>query len=303
MDLMKVVTLPAEQIFDTGKLDEILKKVEIHVKSFVPDMETIKGRKDIASIAYDVARTKTTIDNIGKDIVADWKDKAKKVDIERKKARDFLDKLKEEVRKPLTDWENAEKKRVDDIKSRIGFIRECGEVSGREPSVDILDAIKTIESMKIDESFMEFSGDAALAKDEVLSSLRSIFTQKEKIEKEQAELDRLRREDAEREAKEREERIRKEVEERAEREKKEAVEAEQRKAKAEAERKEQERLAAIAKKQEEEEKRKSDAAHREKIHAEANRFIRGIYGTTEKQAAGIIDAISSGAVPHIYIKY
>ncbi|EES5368095.1 cell envelope biogenesis protein TolA, partial [Escherichia coli] len=38
--------------------------------SFVPDITTAKGRKEIAYLAYKVAQTKTYLDGLGKDLVA-----------------------------------------------------------------------------------------------------------------------------------------------------------------------------------------------------------------------------------------
>lgn len=95
-------------LFTGGGLDPILKAIEDQVVSFVADTSTAKGRKDIAALAYKVAQSKTYLDGLGKDLVSDWKDKSKLVDASRKKARDFLDDLKERARKPLTDYESEE---------------------------------------------------------------------------------------------------------------------------------------------------------------------------------------------------
>ena len=61
------------------------------------------------------------MDSAGKKLVADWKEKAKKVDESRKIARDFLDNLRDEVRRPLTEWEEAEEKRIAEEKAREEF--------------------------------------------------------------------------------------------------------------------------------------------------------------------------------------
>ncbi len=62
------------------KLDKTLKDIKEKVMAFVPDTSTAKGRKDIASLAYKVAQSKTWLDNCGKNLVAEWKEKSKKVD-------------------------------------------------------------------------------------------------------------------------------------------------------------------------------------------------------------------------------
>lgn len=96
---------------ESSKLDPLLAKITEKAKSLVPDTSTAKGRKEIASIAYQVARTKTYLDSLGKDLVDDLKEVPKKIDASRKKTRDYLDALAQEVRKPLDDWE-AEQERI-----------------------------------------------------------------------------------------------------------------------------------------------------------------------------------------------
>ncbi|OCS62006.1 hypothetical protein BBZ50_02590 [Escherichia coli] len=51
--------------------------------SFVPDITTAKGRKEIASLAYKVAQTKTYLDGLGKDLVAELKEIPKLIDANR----------------------------------------------------------------------------------------------------------------------------------------------------------------------------------------------------------------------------
>lgn len=105
-DLILIEQTNALTVFTVeGQLDPILKKVSDDARSFVPNTSTDKGRKEIASMAYKVAQTKTYLDKIGKELVDEYKEIPKKIDASRKAARDFLDQLKEEVRKPLTDWE------------------------------------------------------------------------------------------------------------------------------------------------------------------------------------------------------
>jgi len=110
--LITVEKLDIAVVFSDDGMDKILKEVEAKALSLVPDLETESGRKDISSMAHKVARSKTLLDDLGKDLVSDWKQKAKRIDGYRKTARDFLDELKDRVRKPLSDWEaiEAEKK-------------------------------------------------------------------------------------------------------------------------------------------------------------------------------------------------
>lgn len=65
-------------------LDPFLAKIREEIDGFIPDVTTRKGREAIASIAHKVARSKTALDNVGKELVAELKDIPKKIDAERR---------------------------------------------------------------------------------------------------------------------------------------------------------------------------------------------------------------------------
>ncbi|MGK6624653.1 hypothetical protein ACKU2B_022185 [Citrobacter freundii] len=111
-DLVVIEKSNAMAVFTNNEqLDPIIEKIEKEARSLVPDVSTKKGRDAIASMAHKVARSKTYIDNAGKDLVAELKALPKKIDESRRIVRDRLDALKDEVRRPLTEWE-AEQERI-----------------------------------------------------------------------------------------------------------------------------------------------------------------------------------------------
>src|SRR5690606_28705361 len=111
------------ELFKENGLDPVLEAITSEVKSFVPDLTTEKGRKEIASLAYKVSKSKTYLDNLGKNLVSEWKEQSKKVDNERKRVREYLDNLRDEVRKPLTEYEEREEKRLQKHKDGIEGIK------------------------------------------------------------------------------------------------------------------------------------------------------------------------------------
>lgn len=242
------------------KVDPILAAIRKIVAEFEPDVTTAKGRKEIASMAYKVAQSKTYLDGIGKRLTEEYKEIPKKIDANRKKVRDELDRLKDEVRKPLTEWEEAEKARVQGIKDRISAIHMHGAQT--QDSVMVGLAIKNVEAIAIDESWQEFAAEAAQVKDRVLADLRVCLEVCLKRESEQAELQRLREEAAKREAEERDRRI---AEAAVEKARKDAEEAAARAA-AEVERKANEERAA-AERRELELKLAAERAERERLEA------------------------------------
>lgn len=208
----------ALQVFSSEcGLDPYLAQIKKEIDAFVPDVSTKKGRDAIASIAHKVARSKTALDNVGKELVAELKDIPRKVDAERKRMRDLLDQWKEEVRKPLTEWEEAEKARVATHQTNLTTIKEMTIGAQVESSAILRHRISHLNAITIDSAWQEFESEAHRVKAETLEALNAALVERESYEAEQAELERLRAEEAARAQKEREERIAREAAEAARR--------------------------------------------------------------------------------------
>ncbi|WP_122544336.1 hypothetical protein [Pseudomonas viridiflava] len=186
----------ALQIFQTPKgLDPYLQIVRDKIDAFVPDVTTRKGRDAIASIAYTVARSKTALDNRGKELVAELKEIPKLIDAERKRMRDTLDTWQEEVRRPLNEWQAKEDARVEFHNSMIRHIEDCGiGLIGGQPQPFGLLFRELEEKIIVDEKYQEFEAEAHRVKAAALAKLRASFDEHQKREAEQAELARLRSE-------------------------------------------------------------------------------------------------------------
>lgn len=254
----------ALQVFSApAGLDPYLAQIKQEIDTFVPDVSTKKGRDAIASIAHKVARSKTALDNIGKDLVAELKDVPKKIDAERKRMRDLLDQWKDEVRRPLTEWEQAEEARIQKHRDALAWINGRPTQFEQQESVYIASAIAELESLPINESWDEYESEAHRAKAASLEALSAALTKRKAYEAEQDELARLRAEAAAREQKEREDRIARDAAERAKQEAEAKAKADQEAAiKREAEAK------AAAERRELELRLAAEKAEREKLEAE-----------------------------------
>ena len=216
-------------------IQDLFDRMAEQARSIVPDVTTKKGRDAIASQAYKVSKSKTAVDNHGKDLVAGIKAQAAVIDRDRKAWRDQCDALRDEIRKPLDDWEQAENDRVAKHQAVIRAIHSLhGENILNKESHEIKGYIFDLENTEIDSSFEEFEQEAKIAKLETLEKLRTALTAREKYEAEQAELERLRQAEIERQQKERDEAIARQAAENA------RIEAEK---KAQAEREQAEKLA------------------------------------------------------------
>ena len=194
-------------VFSKGNgLDPYLEKIKQEIELFVPDTTTKKGRDEIASMAYKVAKSKTYLDGLGKDLVAEMKELPKKIDAERKRMRETLDAWRDDVRQPLTEWEEQEAIRIAKIQSAIAGIESYANMDGLQ-SVDIANNIDLLELIKIDEWYGDFQVQALLKKEDLVKQLRAELPKRKQYEQEQEELARLRTEAVERERVEREQRI------------------------------------------------------------------------------------------------
>ncbi|WP_342711541.1 hypothetical protein AAFG13_06770 [Bradyrhizobium sp. B124] len=337
-----VPAITAAELFGTGRVDAILTAIETQVRGEIIDISTEAGRKAAKSLAYKVARSKTILDEIGKEHVADIKAKSAAIDKERKTLRDRLDLLNEEVRKPVTDWEEAEANRVSAHEGAIVAVIEAARQAAGKPASLIRELVDIVAGYGR-RDWQEFGERGTAAVVEALKTLSEALTTAETIERERAELEALRaeaealraekaaREEAEaqakrdREAAERAKRDRIEAEAREkaraeqakrdqeaavarvrEEEQKRAAEAIERARKAERERIEQEARDAAAKKAAEEaaeQKRQANKRHRQKVQAEICNAITMECGLTEEQLSFLWKALDAGRIPHVSVNY
>lgn len=328
-DLVVIEKQNAMAVFTAKEqLDPIIEAIEKEARSLVPDVSTKKGRDAIASMAHKVARSKTYIDNAGKDLVAELKALPKQIDESRRIVRERLDALKDEVRRPLTEWE-AEQERIKAEEAMNAMHEEALEMN-EEFDRQLAAKIEADHEMAMlmndafdreREEQRRLAEQAQRERDERLQREAVERAQREAEEKHRAELEAAARREAEakaateraereaREAQERTARLAQEAREQAERDKQAAIEAEQHKAREEADRikreaeaKEAARLAEEKRIAEEEARRAADKEHRRTVN---RRVIADLIaqGIPEEFAQKAMLAIAGGKVADAHIKY
>lgn len=179
-------------------LDPFIKHVRDQVALYpVVDIGTAKGRKELASQAFAITKSKTALDNLGKLIVDDLKGIPKLVDAHRKLMRDDLDKLAATVRQPLTDWEAAEVKRQADeaarkakLEAAIIKIGEQGNVQWGMSAEVLRERLARVETVHIDPQ--EWGDLAERAKQvcaQALANLKTMLAEREAFEQQQLDLE------------------------------------------------------------------------------------------------------------------
>ncbi|HIE9565868.1 TPA: hypothetical protein ACXRYT_005035 [Klebsiella pneumoniae] len=319
MDLVVIEKKNAMAVFtNNDQLDPLIEAIEKEARSLVPDVTTKKGRDAIASMAHKVARSKTYIDNAGKDLVAELKALPKQIDESRRVVRERLDALKDEVRRPLTEWE-AEQERikaeeamnalhVEALAMNEEFNRQLAAriESDHEMALLMNDAFDREQAEKKAEAERQ-----RIAREEEIKRQAEEKAKREAAEQAQREIDAAAA--REREAilaKEQAEREQREAAERAEREKQAAVEAERRKAqeeanrvRREAEQREQARLAEEKRKADEQARREADVKHRKAVGTEIVKALLANTSLTRDQAIEVLTAVKDGRIPHTGISY
>lgn len=288
-DLMIPEVKDPQKVFVEGGTKPLVDAIKKIVDEQKLDVSTPTGRKHIASLAHSVARSKTYVDGIGKEMVAEIKIKAKVIDAERKRFRDTCDAIKAEVRAPLDEFEEAERQRVANLEKRVAEFASLSFETALPGSELDSETLKTnlnyVRQIEADESFEELQHEAVEAKSKAIERLETLIVEAEKREAEKAELERLQKQEEDRKQREREEQIRKEAQEKAEREAKEKAEADA-KAKADAE----------------ERARKANKEHLKSVNCEALKALTS-NGIDEEVAKQIITLIARNQVPNVTINY
>jgi len=262
--------------FQTNGLDALIDRIRQEAMAFKGDISTDKGRKGIASYAHQVAKAKTAIEKLGKASIADLKASVQAVDKERIRGVAAIQEIQDAVRKPLTDWEEKEKARVQAHNDALADIGRKIQQVLLSPIADMEAFIAEISSDTRD--WQEFTERAKEAKANAITATNNAIEARKKHEAEQAELARLRQAEAERKQREHEEKIAAEAAEKARKEaeaeaaaEKSRIEAEQRKQELERQRIGREKQEAIdrAARAEREKEKAAKKAEADRIAAEA----------------------------------
>lgn len=262
--VVAVMRDPGIVLLDTQKFDAWYDKLKAEAPEDV-DISTNKGRDVLRSYAAKVRSEKAAIDKARLRLTKEWRDMTAQANAAGKVIEERLEKLAIEVRAPLTEWEEAEKRRIDQNRAVIEMFRSDGIVTLDDTADTVRERGTVLWHSELDpERFGDMLDEAKAVKEQSIAALKAALVRLEREEADKAELERLRIEAAEREARETAER---EARERAEREAEEARLAEQRRLAAE--QAEKERIAAAERAAEERARREAaEAAEAERLRVQ-----------------------------------
>ena len=180
---------PVTLLTDAGRFGAFYDSIIRDVEAFQPDTTTEAGRKEIASLAYKIARSKTAIDEAGKALNEDARKRINTVDEARRAVRTRLDKLRDQVRAPLTAWELEEEARVERIRSSIERLANAGVIRADDTSATVAARLAETQAVTLTEAdYGDLHLAAVSARDSAIAILTGTRDRMTREEADRAEL-------------------------------------------------------------------------------------------------------------------
>lgn len=175
------------------EITPVIEAVKKAARMHQPDLGTATSRKEIASVAYKVRRTKTYLDETGKALTEEWRKRIDGVNERRRLVREELDAAAAEIRRPLDEWEKQDKARREDINRRMAVFAE-DRVHWTMKSEEIEKIIEEVRAVDTSKGFDEFERIATETRDKALIAFETTLKMVQEREAQQAELARAKRE-------------------------------------------------------------------------------------------------------------
>lgn len=174
-------------------------RASVEAKGLTPDTRT--GLDQIKSEAHSIRSIKAGIDRTRKQLTEHWRQQTAKVNEAGKVITEKLDALIEEVRAPVTKWEEAEKARKAEADRILSTLEAAKLIRFGETSATVQARLDEIRGMNLNDEVLgarlEMAEDL---KTEAVGILQQAVTDLAAQEAQAAELERLRREKAEADA-------------------------------------------------------------------------------------------------------
>lgn len=157
------------------------------------DIATKAGRDRIKSNAQAVRTRKAAIDRTRKEMTEAWRSKTATVNEVGKDIIASLDALIEEVRAPVTAWEDAETRRIAEADAILAELEATGTITYGTTSADVQDRLDRIRGINLNPEVLGVRIDMATdMRDQVVAVLARAVTDLKAQEEQARELERLR---------------------------------------------------------------------------------------------------------------
>jgi colicin import membrane protein len=153
--------LTAALVFAPGGVTSLLDAMTRQVRATEIDVTTPKGRTACKSLAYKVSRSKTMLDQMGKDLDEELRARIKATNAERATIRERLDALRDEVLAPVVEFEAQEERRVAMLRQHLADISWPPEQIAELTIEQMAERIEVLRLIVVDYGWQEFRQKAA----------------------------------------------------------------------------------------------------------------------------------------------
>lgn len=187
-------------LFDPEGMDKFVATLRAASDTSSFSVGTEEGRKQIRSAARRVASFKNVVDTARKNETEGLRKKTKEINDAGNAAVEKLETLQDEIKRPVDQWEEQDRARIEEIQTKVGVIASLSVVAAAATSAALEEQLKKLQAIVIDASYAEQAEVAHRQKETGERDLSAAIDDRRKREFEQAELAELRRQKAEREA-------------------------------------------------------------------------------------------------------
>jgi colicin import membrane protein len=174
LTVIQASTLPTILAADSN---DILGKLAAELSDFEADVTTVKGRAEIASKAHKVATAKMDLIRLGKSLTEGWREQTKAVNAECAVIEERMNKLRDQVRAPLDEYQDRERRRVEGHEARLARIdvmtRSVDDTFSSAQIADLIDQLADIGDPSY--SWEEFEAKADKAINQTAHLLRLAY--------------------------------------------------------------------------------------------------------------------------------
>lgn len=164
--LALIETMTPMEIYSAGAAQSWLDTVDADVRAQIPklDASTDKGRKAIGSLADKVSTAKVKYDNMGKALTEDIDKQRNAVLAERRRGREMLEQLRDDVLAPREAYKAIQAKRVAAHEMAVQQISDMRFIPDGMNSARLADHIERVKLLHLSRDFEEFVTKAADAR-------------------------------------------------------------------------------------------------------------------------------------------
>jgi hypothetical protein len=318
IELIPAYSIKHINFFKPGGLDKIIEEIKEKVKQVPRDISTPEGRSALYSLCRKIGGSLIFVNEVKKSLTADRKKELAEIDAEGRRFTKIIEDFKEEIREPLTKWEEGEQRRKNAHEVQIQNIKNFANVPSNVSSEQVKSRLKDVFYLYEDRKWEEYQLRADEAYEDVLKILNNQLQYS--LKQEALEVERQRK--LEIEKKKDYERILEIDRKKLQKIANEKVAAKVAKAEEEIKKEQIDKLVAISQMQKatdkaekleiqlkeiiieriEAQKREANSKHRKKIEKEIHEdLIKCGYGITE--ANHVIDLIKNNEIRHLKIEY